>query len=62
MFYVSVINGKRTGLLLGPFATHEEALDNVERGRELAIAADPFAHFYWFGTCRIEGPPRRTTF
>lgn len=56
MFYVTVINGKRTGFLLGPYDSHQDALDNVERGRELAIDADPFACFYYVGTCRWKDP------
>lgn len=52
-FYVTIRNGKRMGWLLGPYSTHDEALANVERGKELAIAADPFAVFYWFGTARF---------
>ena len=50
-FYVSVIDGKKHGLLLGPYPTKEEAEGQVERGRKLANDADPWAHFYAFGTC-----------
>jgi hypothetical protein len=52
-FYVSVVNGRRRGLLLGPYGTHDEALTNVERGQSLAEQADAFAHFFAFGTCKI---------
>lgn len=51
VFYVSVIDGTRKGILLGPYGTHAEALDNVARGRDLAFAAIPAAWFYSFGTC-----------
>lgn len=49
-YYVSVVDGPRKGLLLGPYATHEEALAQVERGKELANKADPRAAFYGYGT------------
>ena len=50
-FYVSVIDGRRKGILLGPYKTHAEARENVSRGRELAEKAEPGACFYSFGTC-----------
>lgn len=53
-YYVSVINGNRKGLLLGPYGTHAEALENVPAGRALACKADTWADFYAFGTCKIE--------
>lgn len=53
-YYVSVINGKRKGLLKGPYSSHEQALANVEDGRARALEIDAYAHFYWFGTCSIE--------
>jgi hypothetical protein len=49
-YYVSVLDAKRKGLLLGPYDTHQEALDNVSRGRELAEQADAWAWGYAFGT------------
>lgn len=54
-FYVSVIDGTRKGLLLGPYDTHEAALANVDRAKAEAEAVDPFAHFYAFGTSRLAG-------
>lgn len=57
-FYVSVIDGARTGLLLGPFGTHEEAKANVERGRKLAEKANDRAVWFAFGTASA---PRGTT-
>lgn len=59
-FFVSIVRdpgtkGQRTGLVLGPYATHEEALANVDRGRVMASAADPFTAFDAFGTIGIEG-------
>jgi len=49
-YYVSVVDGARKGILLGPYSTHEEALKNVDRGKELANKADSRAAFYAFGT------------
>ncbi len=53
-FYVTVKDHDRTGWLLGPYDTHEEALTNVERGKRLADGADPRAHWYAYGTARID--------
>lgn len=54
-FFVSVVRnpgtkGQQTGLVLGPYGTHEEALANVDRRRAMAERADPFAAFDAFGT------------
>jgi hypothetical protein len=54
MYYVTVINDTRVAYLLGPFDTHEEALERVAEGRRRAEAADRWAHFYAFGTARSE--------
>ena len=55
-YYVSVIDGPRWRTLLGPFTDdHQAALDMVEAVRDKAIELDPKAHFYGFGTCRLEG-------
>jgi hypothetical protein len=51
--YVTVRNGRRVGLLAGPFPTRQEAEQWVEPARAAAIDADPWAHFYDFGTSRI---------
>jgi hypothetical protein len=53
MFYVSVIDGPRYGLLLGPFAEHDQA--HVEAVRTKANELDPRAWFYAFGTCKAKG-------
>lgn len=56
-FYVSVLNNGRSGLLLGPFETHEEALGKVDLARTLADRVDPKAPFYAYGTARKpQGP------
>jgi len=53
VFYVSVVDVERNrkGILLGPFKTHQEALDSVRRGRKLAEEADPRVPLMSFGTC-----------
>lgn len=53
-FYVSVRDAGRTGILLGPYSSHSEALENVERGKTLARDANPWAAFYSFGTCSTD--------
>lgn len=54
-FYVTVKDGSRTGWLLGPFDTHEEALKKVNTARTIAEAKDPRAVFYAFGTAKRTG-------
>ena len=62
-FYVTVKDGPRTGWLLGPYGTHEEALDNMDRGSKLAGPADRWSHFYAYGTTGIMvGAGVRTVF
>lgn len=62
-YYVSVIDGPHKGLLLGPYDTHEQALDNVGRGRDLANGTDCRAAFYSFGTCSAPvNHPLKTAF
>ena len=53
-YYVSMVDGNRSALLLGPYATHQEALDDVLRGNDMACKIDPRAHWYGFGTCRLD--------
>jgi hypothetical protein len=52
-FYVTVKDGGRTGWLLGPYGTHEEALDLVGAGRKLAESVNDRAFWYAYGTSRI---------
>lgn len=61
-FYATVADAGRTGWLLGPYDEHHAAISQVDRGRELACAADSRACFYAFGTARDPGPERRTLF
>jgi hypothetical protein len=51
VFYVTVLDAKRRGFLLGPYDTHQEARAHVGRGRDLACASNLQAHFYGYGTC-----------
>lgn len=57
-FYVTCMDADRRAVLLGPFETHSEALNNVDRGRDLACAVDERAWFYAYGTARsLANPP-----
>jgi len=53
-FYVSVLDGNRKGYLLGPYDTHQEALDNVKRGTKMAYDSDTKAPWYAYGTASTE--------
>ena len=63
-FYVTVKDGPKTGFLLGPYETHEEALANVDRGREAAFESDNKGRswFYAYGTSKITLPATMTEF
>lgn len=52
-FYVTVIDGSRSGKLLGPYDTLAEAEGNVTRARVKAQEVDDRAHFYGFGTAKV---------
>ena len=52
-FYVTMLRGKRTAFLAGPFVTHAEALEAVDRAREKACDVDPWAWFDLFGTSSL---------
>ena len=49
-YYVSVQDGKKTGLLSGPYKTHAEAVAKVNEVKEKALEVDSGAAFYSFGT------------
>lgn len=51
--YVSVVDGNRRGLLLGPYATRLEAEAHVREGRRLAAKVNSDARWYAYGTCRV---------
>jgi hypothetical protein len=53
-YYVTVLDGRRYGRLLGPFIDdHAGALAMVDVVRKRAEELDPRALFYSFGTCRV---------
>ena len=58
-YYVSVMDGPRFGLLAGPFSTHVEACEWVERAKEEAYRVDPRSVFYGFGTAAIRSNYRK---
>lgn len=60
-FYVTIRRGRKNGCLLGPYSSREEALAQVDAGRELAVGQDPFAAFDLFGTARVEQVPGHET-
>lgn len=53
-YYVTVRDAGRTGWILGPYPQHQEAIDNVDRGRDLANDANSRACFYSYGTSRVD--------
>jgi hypothetical protein len=62
-FYVTVVDGSRTGWLLGPYATHGEALKKVELGRKLAEKVNDRAIWYAYGTASVDhGIAMKTVF
>ena len=52
-YYVSIIDGERWALILGPFRTHQEALDMVDKARDVGCEIDRKSHFYGWGTCKV---------
>ncbi len=52
-FYVTVVDGGRTGALLGPYAAREEAEADVPLGRRLAKAVTDRAIWYAYGTAKV---------
>lgn len=52
-YYVTMIDGPKTALLLGPFDFHFEALEMVEPARKAAIEINGFYHFCAFGTAKL---------
>lgn len=53
-FYVSVLDGSRHVLALGPFDTHAEALDRVGDVEVYVRERDARAPWYAFGTCGVD--------
>ena len=56
MYYVTCIDPDtyRCAKLAGPFDTHQEALDRVDDARRAACEKYPAAHWYLFGTAKID--------
>lgn len=50
VYYVSAQDGARYSLMLGPFATHEAALAQVDAVCAKACQLDPRAWFWAWGT------------
>lgn len=55
MLYVTVRSGGRTGVLVGPFATKQEAENYLQPAIDAARQVDRWAHFFSYGTARIPG-------
>lgn len=54
-YYVSIVDGRRTSLALGPFRDdHAAALASVDRVRSYATERFTAAAFWSFGTCRVD--------
>lgn len=55
-YYVTVIDGGRFALALGPFDTHREALARVDDVRDHCYASDDKTRswFWGYGTSRID--------
>lgn len=55
-FFVTIKRGGRTGFLLGPYATLEEAEGHVAEGRQRASEADSWSDFDAFGVTGVTCP------
>lgn len=53
------MDGPRFGLLAGPFHTHVESLEWVDRTKEEAYRVDPRSVFYAFGTTAMRPEYRK---
>lgn len=58
MIYVTVRSGTRTGALVGPFATCEQAEGYLQPAINAAREVDQWAHFFDYGTASIPGYSR----
>jgi hypothetical protein len=56
-FYVTVKDGTRTGVLLGPYTTKSDAEGNVKLGRQLAGQVNSRAIWYAYGVTRVVMQP-----
>jgi len=57
-YYVSAMEGNKTWLMAGPYATHRQALQDVQKARDIATEHDPRAWWKAWGTVRVEGASR----
>jgi len=57
-YYVNCADAGRVALLAGPFITHQEAIDLLDKVRDLAHEVDGRAWFYAYGTCKTENGKR----
>jgi hypothetical protein len=59
-YFVSAIDGRKVYIMAGPYATHAEALGNVNKALSIAYdkSTNGRAWFMRWGTCRIEGSDR----
>lgn len=55
-YYATVRDGKRAGILAGPFRTHRAALDVVDAATEKAMEVNDRGIWYSYGTARFEAP------
>lgn len=53
-YYVSVVDGRKRGLLVGPYVDHAYALAAVDRVKRWVQEREPMAAFYGFGTAKVE--------
>lgn len=53
-YYCTVMDGPNYALLAGPYDSHQDALDNLPKAKQIAQQVDAKAVFYAFGTARIE--------
>lgn len=61
-YYVSIIDGSRHVLAVGPFTEHSEALAHVDAARRIVMERynpDGRAHWYGYGTAVVHGGSAR---
>ncbi len=56
-FYVTVKDGPRTGILLGPYGSKDEAESHVRLGKTLAEQVNSRAIWYAYGVTRVVMQP-----
>jgi len=53
-YYVSIIDGDQFNTVVGPFQTHQEALDMVEPARKIGSKVDWKSWFYGWGAVKMK--------